>query len=223
MSADSDASSSPAERRAREVSDLVGDGDWTSAEPQPHRGRPNDPEPFEPFERTDSRRVYDSPWCGLRQDFIRLPDGHEQDYHVFEVTNAVSVVPVMEDGSIAMVWQYRYPSGRSHWEVPAGRIHGGEDPALAAARELREEAGCEAGELIRLPGFFPTNGISAHYAHAFLATGCRSVGELELDAAERLVLRTFERAEVEQRLRDGVFADGFTALSLFYALAHLDR
>ena len=210
-------------RRVQEVADLVGDGDWTSAEPQPHRGQPDDPPAFDPFERTDSRRVYDSPWCGLRQDFIRLPDGHEQDYHVFEVTNAVSVVPVLEDGSFQMVWQYRYPSGRSHWEVPAGRIHGGEDPALAAARELREEAGCEARELVRLPGFFPTNGISAHYAHAFLALGCRKVGELQLDAAERLVLRQFRRDEVERRLRDGVFADGFTALSLFYALAHLDR
>lgn len=217
----SDGSDELRERRAREVTDLVGDGDWTSAEPQPHRGRADDPPPFEPFERTGSRRVYDSPWCGLRQDFIRLPDGHEQDYHVFEVSNAVAVVPIMADGRIAMVWQYRYPSGRSHWEVPAGRIHGGEDPALAAARELREEAGCEAERLVRLPGFFPTNGISAHYAHAFVALGCRRVGEPRLDAAERLVTRTFDRAEVERRLRAGVFADGFTALSLFYALAHL--
>jgi ADP-ribose pyrophosphatase len=209
--------------RADEVRALVGDGDWTSAEPQPHRDCDGDPPAFEPFETTERRQVYESPWCGLRQDFIRLPDGHEQDYHVFEVSNAVAVVPILPDGRIRMVWQYRYPSGRSQWEVPAGRIHGGEDPAEGAARELREEAGCVAERLVQLPGFFPTGGISAHYAHAYLAVGCQQVGELELDPAERLVVRDFDRTEVERRLRDGVFADAFTALALFYGLGALDR
>jgi ADP-ribose pyrophosphatase len=210
-------------RRADEVRALVGDGDWSSAGPQPHRSEPGDPEPFAPFERTDSRQIYDSPWCGLRQDFIRLPDGHEQDYHVLEVSNAVAVVPLLENGDLRLIWQYRYPSGRSQWEVPAGRIHGGEPPADAAARELREEAGCVAERLVPLPGFFPTGGISAHYAHAFLALGCRQVGDLRLDPAERLVVRDFAPAEVRRRLLRGVFADAFTSLSLFHAFAALDE
>ncbi|MEO0651241.1 MAG: hypothetical protein AAFZ65_11250, partial [Planctomycetota bacterium] len=71
-------------------------------------------------------------------------------------------------------------------------------------------------------GFFPTGGISAHYAHAFLALGCRQVGELELDPAERLIVKDFERPVIEERLRDGLFADAFTALTLFYGLASLD-
>jgi ADP-ribose pyrophosphatase len=202
---------------------LIGDGDWSVAEPRPQRARAGDPAPFEPFETTGSRRIYESPWCGLRQDFIRLPDGHEQDYHVFEVSNAVAVVPLMADGSMRMVWQYRYPSGRSQWEVPAGRIHGGEAPALAAARELREEIGCEAEQLIALPGFFPTGGISAHYAHAFLALGCREVGALELDPAERISVRDFDPEQVRRRLNGGDYADAFTSLSLFYAFNELER
>jgi 8-oxo-dGTP pyrophosphatase MutT (NUDIX family) len=208
--------------RATEIAQLLGDGDWSRAEPAPQRREADDPPPFPPFERTGSRQLYRSPWCGLRQDFLRLPDGREQDYHVFEVSNAVAVVPVLADGRMRLIWQYRYPHGRSHWEVPAGRIHGGEPPAEAAQRELREEAGCVCARLVRLPGFFPTNGISDHYAHAYLALGCVPVGEPQLDPAERLSLRDFPVAEVRRRLWRGDFADGFTALSLFYALVELD-
>ena len=139
---------------------------------------------------------------------------------MFEISNAVAVVPELEDGSVLMLWHYRYPNGRCHWEVPAGRIQRGEEPEAAARRELLEETGHAAEELVALPGFFPTNGISAHYAHAFLARGCRPVAEQQLDAAEQILVRPFPRAEVERRLRSGTFADGFTALALFYAFSH---
>jgi hypothetical protein len=76
------------------------------------------PPPFRPFDRLASERIYDSRWCGLRKDWIRLPDGHEQDYHVFEVDDAVVVVPVFENGDLALLWQYRYVHGKTHWEVP---------------------------------------------------------------------------------------------------------
>ncbi len=197
--------------------------EWRPSQPGPHASQPGDPDPFPPFERRSTDRLFDSRWCGLRRDWIQLPDGTEQDYHVFEVTNAVSVVPVLPDGRILMVWQYRYPSGRSQWEIPAGRCKPDEQPADGVRRELLEETGCEAGELIPLPGFFPTGGISAHYAHAFLALDCRKVAELNLDSAEQIEPRAFQRDEVEQRLHAGVFADAFTALSLFYGLKRLDE
>ena len=150
---------------------------------------------------------------------IRLDDGQLQEYHVFEISPAVCVVPVLPDGSIVMLWQYRYPHGETHWEIPAGRIGEGESPEQAVARELREETGYAAGSLERVAGFYPTNGISPHYAHVFIAHDCRFEGQPELDGTERLVVRTLPRDEVERRLRRGDFADGFTALALFYAFA----
>jgi 8-oxo-dGTP pyrophosphatase MutT (NUDIX family) len=128
-------------------------------------------------------------------------------------------VPVLPDGSILMLWQYRYPHGKTHWEVPAGRIHGDEPPAEAAARELREESGHTCGRLEPLPGFYPMNGITAHYVHAFVAHDCVWEGPVQLDEAERIEVRALPRAEVERMLLAGEIADGFTALSLHYALA----
>lgn len=177
------------------------------------------PEPFRPFERLASERIYDSRWCGLRKDWIRLHDGHEQDYHVFEVDDAVVVVPVFENGDIALLWQYRYVHGKSHWEVPAGRIAPGEAPEQAALRELAEEAGCSARELVRLPGFYPINGISPHYAHAFVALGCTPNAEARPERSEQIAVHRFPADAVRERLARGEIADGFTALALLYYFA----
>ena len=177
---------------------------------------PLDPEPFPPFEVARSERIYRSPWCGLRRDIVRLPNGVEQEYHVFEISNAVVVVPELEDGGVVMVGQYRYPHGKTHWEVPAGRIAEGETPEQAARRELLEETGYAAERLEPLPGFYPTNGISAHYAHAFRALGCERAGEPRRDASELMTVRVFARDEARALLRSGRIADGFSALALLY-------
>ena len=97
-------------------------------------GIPADPPPFPAFGVHDSERVYDSHWCGLRRDTVVLPDGKHQEYHVFEIPDAIVVVPELADGRLVLIGQYRYPHGRTPWEVPAGRISEGEDPAVAAVR-----------------------------------------------------------------------------------------
>jgi len=179
---------------------------------------PEDPPPFAPFEVARSERLYASKWCGLRRDWLRLPDGSEQEYHVVEIPDAVVVVPVRSDGRVVLVGQYRHPNGRTHWEVPAGRIHGGEDPLAAGMREVREETGYLPARLARLPGFFAANGISSHYAHVFVGEACAHVGEPELDPCERLVVRVFDRSEVAALLDAGRIADGFSAIALLYWL-----
>jgi ADP-ribose pyrophosphatase len=179
---------------------------------------PDDPAPFPPFGVARSERIYQSPWCGLRRDIVRLANGAEREYHVFEIGEAVAVVPVLADGRVVMIGQYRYPHGKTHWEIPAGRLHEGEAPALAAERELLEETGHRAERLEALPGFYPTNGISAHYAHAFVAHGCVPAGEAQPDDTEQIVVKAFTRAEVERLLDAGRIADAFAAISLMYWL-----
>jgi ADP-ribose pyrophosphatase len=177
---------------------------------------PDDPPPFPPFGVKAVEHVYTSHWCALRRDMVVLRDGRLQEYHVFEIPDAIVVVPVLEDGSILLIGQYRYPHGKTHWEIPAGRISPDEPPRDAALRELREESGCTAGRLIELPGFYPTNGISAHYVHAYAALDCRVTHDLQLDDSEQILVQRFSRAEVRALLRAGKLADAFTALALYH-------
>ncbi|MEM7308580.1 MAG: NUDIX hydrolase [Planctomycetota bacterium] len=176
-------------------------------------------EPFPPFPVLGSERIYDSPWCGLRRDMLELEGGKMQEYHVFEISPAVCIVPVLADGSIAMIWQHRHPHGRTHWEVPAGRTHEGEDPADAARRELLEETGLSSPRIEPVAGFYPTNGISDHYAYIFVAHDCTATAEPTLDEAERLTTHELPREAVRKRLLAGGFEDGFTALALLYYFA----
>lgn len=178
---------------------------------------PENPTSYRGFEVAERRHVYRSDWCALRRDVVVLPNGEHQEYHVFEIGDAVSVTPFLPDGSVLMIGQYRYPHGKTHWETPAGRIDANETPEEAARRELREETGYEAGRLVPLPGFYPTNGISAHYAHSFCALDCVKVGEPELDASEVMNVRVFSRAECDALLAAGRIEDAFTALGLLYA------
>lgn len=179
---------------------------------------PEEPEPFRGYPVLSSQRIYESRWCGLRRDMLELPDGREQEYHVVEIPDAAVVVPVLSDGSIVLIGQYRYPHGKTHWEVPAGRMTAGEPPEEAALREVREETGYKPGSLVALPGFYAANGITAHYAHAFAALDCEKVGAQELDPCEQIIVRTFARQEVERLLDAGRIQDGFTAVSLLYYL-----
>lgn len=184
---------------------------------------PRDPPAFPAFPVPRSERIYDSPWCGLRRDLVELPGGRLQEYHVFEVSDAVAVVPVLRDGSIVMLWQFRHPHGRTHWEVPAGRIAEGESPEEAARRELLEETGFRAARLERVAGFYPTNGISAHYAHLYLAQDCAPLAPPRHDDAERMSVHVLPEALVRERLERGDFQDGFTALALFYHFSRRAR
>lgn len=185
--------------------------------PPEDRGVPGPPPPFAPFELASTERIYDSPWVGLRRDMLRLGDGQLQEHHVVEVGDAVSIVPVRTDGRIVMVGQLRHTHGKTHWEIPAGRIDPGEAPLDCAARELREETGYEAGRLVPLPGFYTCNGISNHWIHPFAALDCELRHEQQLDPSERMIVETFAPDEVEAMLRAGTLHDGLTLIALFYS------
>jgi ADP-ribose pyrophosphatase len=166
----------------------------------------------------ETRRIYSSRWCGLRRDVLKLDDGSPQEYHVIEIPDAVAVVPLTRDGRVVLVGQYRYPHGKTHWEIPAGRLVDGEPPEEGARRELREETGYVTGAFEKLPGFYAANGISAHWAHLYLARDCDLAGAAEPEPCERIVVRLFTRAEVEALLDAGRIEDGFSALALCYWL-----
>lgn len=173
-----------------------------------------------PITRIDSRRAWDCPWYGVRQDRIRLPNGIEGVYNVLELPDAVWIVPVTTAGEIVLLYNYRYPLQKWGWEVPSGSLSAGEDPLEAAQRELREEAGGTTDQWRFLMRVSAMNGIGTEYANLFVATGVE-LGETAHEITEVMTVHTFPAEEVLRMARAGEINDAMSTLAILLAESDL--
>lgn len=155
------------------------------------------------------------------KDDVLLPNGNTSVREYIKHVGAACVVPVTDENEVLMERQFRYPFGRVLLEVPAGKLDSkAEDPKDAACRELREETGASAEELIYLGPFYPTCAYSDEVIHIYLARGL-SFGETHLDADEFI---TVEKIPLETLIADvmsGRIADGKTQTALLKAYLYL--
>ena len=100
--------------------------------------------------KLSSEEIFKGRILHVFRDRVRLSNGRESTREYIRHPGAVCLVPLTAEGEILMVRQYRYPFGRMLLEVPAGKLDPGESPQDAALRELSEETGAEADELIDL-------------------------------------------------------------------------
>jgi ADP-ribose pyrophosphatase len=106
----------------------------------------------------ERREVYRGRIFTLEVDRVTLPTGHTVTMEIVRHPGSVVLLPIPEPGKIILIRQYRYTLDRWIWELPAGSLKPGEDPALAAARECEEEIGLVPRRVDRLRGFYPTPG-----------------------------------------------------------------
>ena len=105
----------------------------------------------------------------LREDRWRLPNGTEKVYPVLAIGVTVAVLGFVDAGHVVLVRQYRHLWRGMSWELPGGGGQPGEDPAVAAGRELREEGGYRAGRLTLLTRFYPSNAYLDEVAYCYVA------------------------------------------------------
>lgn len=176
-----------------------------------------------PWQVLVSRQVYDNPWISVTEDQVIQPDGQPGIYGRVHFKNiAVGILPI-EDGHIYLVGQYRYAVGAYSWEIPEGGCPEGEDPLVAAQRELREETGLTARHWERLGMAHLSNSATDEIAIWYLATGL-TAGDHEPEGTEQLQLRRLLVEEaVGMALRDEI-TDAISKLALLqYALLHPGR
>jgi ADP-ribose pyrophosphatase len=116
-----------------------------------------------------SEPVFDGRVIKVFLDEVRLPDGRKATWERVAHPGAVGIVPLMTDGSVVMVRQYRHAVRGVLLEIPAGKLDTGEPPLATAQRELAEEAGLKAGEMIKLSEFYNSPGYSDECFHIYLA------------------------------------------------------
>ncbi len=175
------------------------------------------------WQTLSSRTAYENPWITVREDRVTRPDGSPGIYGVVEVRQpAVFVVAVNDADEVALVRLHRYTLGRSSLEVPAGGSDG-EDPLVAAQRELREETGLQADRWQRLGEIDSLNGICDAPGHVFLARGLRPVEGSAMAEEGISDVLTVPWTELMDRLLLGEIRDAETLAALMLATVALGR
>jgi ADP-ribose pyrophosphatase len=180
--------------------------------------------PDEQPARISTRRAYDGKLVKVDVDRVRGPSGTEFDLEIVRHPGAAAIVPLLSDpdspeSTVLLIEQYRYAAGGTIWEVPAGVLEAGEDPADCARRELTEETGAVAAAVEHLTTVYTTPGFTDERIHIFLATGL-TVGEPDLEADEFIKMKPVPLARALEMIRDGEIADAKSIVALLYVAGY---
>jgi ADP-ribose pyrophosphatase len=181
------------------------------AEPMPERER------VVPEQRIASERVFNGKLVGVRVDRVRMPSGREATREVVEHPGAVAILPVLADGRLVLVRQYRYAVDRALLEVPAGTREPGESAEDCAVRELQEEVGLAAETVEELARFFVSPGWCNEELIVYRATGLREIGSSPAQD-EDLEMVLVAPGDAPELMRRGEIGDAKTMTAI---LAHL--
>lgn len=118
-----------------------------------------------------TEQVFDGHVIRVYIDQVRMPDGRSAEWERVAHPGAVGMVPLTDDGEVIMVRQYRHAVRGVLLEIPAGKLDMGEAPLDCASRELAEEVGMKAAEMIPLAEFFNSPGYSDERFFLYLARG----------------------------------------------------
>ena len=138
------------------------------------------------------------------------------EIEVVHHNGGAGTLPLFEDGSIALVRQWRYPLGRYSLEIAAGRIEPGHTPEETAARELEEELGYRARELRRIGEFNVAPGYCEERLFVYLATGLEAC-EQNLDDDEEIETVRMPFADALARVLSGEIDDAKSIITLLLA------
>jgi ADP-ribose pyrophosphatase len=174
------------------------------------------------FEVLKSQTVYQGRAFNVRRDEVRLPGGRLARLDIVDHPGAVTLVPVDDGGRILFVRQFRYAVQEDLLELPAGTLEQGESPEVCALREVREETGMSADQLMKLGEFFLAPGYSTEYMHIYLLTGLKSA-PLEGDADEFISVEPLRIEQAFELARSGVIRDAKSISALFLAQPFLEK
>ena len=167
------------------------------------------PMPLKPWKKLAESLLLRNPWWSYRRDTYEIRPGTMGEYHYVHTNGSSMIIPVLNDGKVLMVNQYRYLLDRESVEFPCGSVKDGATYDQTALMELAEETGYSAKRLFEVGEFNPYNGITDEMCHVYLARELQFVGGTP-DETEEFELLTMDPGEIDQKVQDGTIWDGMS-------------
>lgn len=172
--------------------------------------------PRQDIEEITSETIYRGKVVSLRLDSLQLDHGRIDRMEIVEHAPSIGVLALKDDQTALLVRQYRHAAAESLLKIVAGSLDPDEDPEAAAQRELAEETGFRAREMIPLGGFYLCPGYTTEFMHIFLARDLEPA-TAEADEDEEIDLEEIPLAELYRRARAGELRDSKTLAALLMA------
>ncbi|MCM3136015.1 ADP-ribose pyrophosphatase [Paenibacillus polysaccharolyticus] len=160
-----------------------------------------------------TKPIFEGKVISLQVDTVKLPNGQTATREIIKHPGAVAVLALRGDRML-VVDQYRQAMGRTEVEIPAGKLDPGEEPEVAAARELKEETGYEAKSLRHLRSFYTSPGFADEIIHLYIAEELEA-GEMALDEDEFLEVSEITLEEAYKLMDENRISDAKTMMAVY--------
>jgi ADP-ribose pyrophosphatase len=171
------------------------------------------------FEVLQREILYEGRVFTIERDQVRHQSGYESMREVVRHDGGAVVVPILPGPDVLLIRQFRYPVGEGIIELPAGKLHPDEAPEICALRELKEETGYSAGQILPLLPMYTTPGFCSEVLYLYMALDLIT-GEQALEQGEesievlRMPLRSALHMCADGRIRDGKTITGLTLAAI---------
>lgn len=179
-------------------------------------------EDFDEARTLQRREIWQGSVGRFGEEDVHLPDGRAFTLAILKHPGACAVVPLLDNGHVVLLRQYRHAVRETLWEVPAGKLDPGESLEACALRELHEETGYRAGRLEALGAIAVTPGYSDERIHLYVAREL-TAGAQALSANESIICTELPFERAVQMAEQGEISDAKSVIALLRARHQLSR
>ncbi|WP_305046930.1 NUDIX hydrolase [Geoalkalibacter sp.] len=161
-------------------------------------------------------KIFEGRIVSLNLEEHELPDGRRAVFEMVRHPGGAAILPLLDDGRVLLIRQFRPAGGGMVWEIPAGRLEPGESPEDCVRREIQEELGYRAGQVDQLGEMLTAVGFCDEIVHLYLGRALEPV-ERALEPDEYIEVVPMPYAEALSLVTQGEIPDGKTQLALLLA------